>query len=148
MFTGRATYPWKYFDDNYNFALDITSIRGLQKNVMGLQGRGSLNFKNFGTPDLGVSGQNDIWVQPSWLSIENDIKEKMVASLQVRTMVSLVSLCMPVVCICIKSVPTMHWSTCLFDLYKFVWMIDSVVTCLSHYHGISTCHLYHQSFMS
>jgi len=28
-----ATYPWKDFDEGYNFALGITSIRGLNKKL-------------------------------------------------------------------------------------------------------------------
>jgi NADPH-dependent curcumin reductase CurA len=31
------------------------------------------------TPDLGVPRQNDIWVQLSWLGIENTIRAKVVA---------------------------------------------------------------------
>jgi hypothetical protein len=30
---------------------------------MGLQSRKSPNLGNFGTPKLGIPGQNDIWVQ-------------------------------------------------------------------------------------
>jgi hypothetical protein len=33
---------------------------------MGLQSCGSPNFENFGTPNLGVPGQNDIWVLALW----------------------------------------------------------------------------------
>ncbi len=40
----------------------------------------SLNFKNFGTLDLGVLGQNDIWVQPLSPSAKNTIRRKVVAS--------------------------------------------------------------------
>jgi hypothetical protein len=51
---------------------------------MGLQISRSPNFKNFETLDLGVLGQNDIWVQAPWLDIENIIKGKVVASLKCR----------------------------------------------------------------
>jgi len=47
---------------------------------MGLQSYRSPNFKNFGTANLGVLGQNDIWVQAPWLGIENIVKGKVVAS--------------------------------------------------------------------
>jgi hypothetical protein len=38
------------------------------------------NFKSFGTPNLGILGQNDIWMQPLWLITKNIIREKVVAS--------------------------------------------------------------------
>ncbi len=60
----RATYRWKDINEGYNFTLDFTLIKSLQKNVMGLQSRGNPNFENFGIPSLGVLWQNDIWVQP------------------------------------------------------------------------------------
>jgi hypothetical protein len=42
-----------------NFALDLTLIGGLKK-VMAFQSVESSNIKNFRTPNLGVSRQNDI----------------------------------------------------------------------------------------
>jgi hypothetical protein len=48
--------------------------------LMGLQSCESPNFENFGTPNLGIMGQNDIWVQASQPSIKNTIRGKMVAS--------------------------------------------------------------------
>jgi len=48
---------------------------------MGLQSHGNLNFENFKTPkNLGISGQNDIWVQASWLSAKKTINGKVVVS--------------------------------------------------------------------
>ncbi len=47
---------------------------------MGLQSCGNPNFKNFGTSNLRVLGQNNIWVQPPWPIIENTIMGKVVAS--------------------------------------------------------------------
>jgi hypothetical protein len=35
--------------------------------VMSFQSCRNPNFKNFGTPNLGVPGQNDIWIQALWL---------------------------------------------------------------------------------
>jgi len=66
------------------------------------------NFGNFGTPNLGVLGQNDIWVQPWWLGIENTIRGEGDCFPQVQAMVSLVNPCMPMACLCIKNVPTEH----------------------------------------
>jgi hypothetical protein len=48
--------------------------------VMSLQSRGSPNFKNFKTSNLGVPRQNDICVQLLWLSTKNIIRGKVVAS--------------------------------------------------------------------
>jgi hypothetical protein len=48
--------------------------------IMGLQSCGSLNFKNFETPNLGVLGQNDIWVHAPWPNTENTIRGKAVVS--------------------------------------------------------------------
>jgi hypothetical protein len=48
--------------------------------VMGLQSHRRPHFENFETPNLGVSKQNDIWVQGMWLSTENTIRGKVVAS--------------------------------------------------------------------
>ncbi len=45
----------------YNFASNLTSIRGL-KNIMGFQSHENPNFDNFGTLNLGVPKQNNIWV--------------------------------------------------------------------------------------
>ncbi len=51
-----------------------------EKEVMGFQSHVSPNFENFETPNLGVPGQNDIWMLASWLSTKNIIKGKVVAS--------------------------------------------------------------------
>ncbi len=52
--------------------------RSAQK-VLGFQSHKSPNSGNFKTPDLGIPRQNDIWVQLSWLGIENTIRRKVVA---------------------------------------------------------------------
>jgi len=76
----RATYCWKTLDKNYNFVLYLTLIGGFHKKVMGFQSCENPHFKNFGTPNLGVPWQNDIWVQGLWLGIENTIRGKVVTS--------------------------------------------------------------------
>ncbi len=48
--------------------------------VMGMYNHNSPNFENFGTPNLGVLGKIDIWVQALCPSIENIIRRKVVAS--------------------------------------------------------------------
>jgi hypothetical protein len=50
------------------------------QNVMGLQSHKSPNFENFGTPNLGIHGQNDIWVQALWPGTDNTVRGKVVTS--------------------------------------------------------------------
>jgi len=50
--------------------------------VMAFQNVKSPNFNNFGTLNLGVPGQNEIWMKPLWLIIENTIRGKVMASLK------------------------------------------------------------------
>jgi hypothetical protein len=75
---------------------------------MGPQSCGSPNLRKFRDSNLGVLGQNDIWVLPLWLGINNTIRGEGGGFPQVRPMVSLVRLCLPVVRSCTKSAPTMH----------------------------------------
>ncbi len=93
--------------------------------VMGLQSHGNPNFENFGTLNLGVLGQNDIWVLALWLGTKNIIRGKVMAS------------------------PKSGWISCsmfahgsfvhqkcsnyeltnlLFDLCRSVWIIDLLVS--------------------
>jgi hypothetical protein len=58
---GGVIYLWKYFDEGYNFALDLTSIKDLQKKLW--------VFKVAGDLILGIlrlltwsPKKNDIWV--------------------------------------------------------------------------------------
>jgi hypothetical protein len=51
---GRATYYWKDFDEGYDFALDLTLIKGLHNK--------NPNFRNFESFDLGILRKNDIRV--------------------------------------------------------------------------------------
>jgi len=50
------------------------------KKIMSLQSCDNPNFKNFETPNLGVLGQNDIWMWPPWLITDNSIRGKVVPS--------------------------------------------------------------------
>ncbi len=68
---------WRTFDEDYNFALDLTSNRGLKKTLW--------TSKIMKVPILRISKlpnpkQNDIWVQAMWPIIENTIKGKVMAS--------------------------------------------------------------------
>jgi hypothetical protein len=50
------------------------------QNLMNFQIHGNPNFGNFKIPNLGVLGQNDIWLLALWPSTKNTIKGKVVAS--------------------------------------------------------------------
>ncbi len=65
-------------------------------------------FRKFRDSNLGVLGQNDIWVLAPWPSIKKHYKREGGGFLQVRAMVSLMSLCLLVVRSCTKSAPTIH----------------------------------------
>ncbi len=104
----RDTYCWKTLDENYNFASNLTPIRGLHKKVMGLQSCKSPNFENFETHNLRVLGQND----------KEYFKGEGGGFPQVRGMVNLMSPYMLVACLCTKSATTMHQPNLLFGLCK------------------------------
>ncbi len=78
----HVTYQWKALNEGYNFSFDLSLIKGLKKKVIGFQICGSSNLGNFGTPNLGVLGWNDIWMLAPWPSIKNAIRGKVVASLK------------------------------------------------------------------
>jgi hypothetical protein len=46
------------------------------QNFMGFQSHKNPNFRNFGTPNLRVLRQNDIWMQAMWPSTDNTIRGK------------------------------------------------------------------------
>jgi hypothetical protein len=76
----HATYHWKALNEGYNFVVDFISIGGLQKSY-GRPKWWEFQFWKFKDWNL---GENDIWVQPLWLVIENIIREKVVASPKFR----------------------------------------------------------------
>jgi hypothetical protein len=55
--------------------------RRFAQEVLAFQNGRNPNFGNFGTPNLGIIGQNDIWM---WLSTENNMRGKVVASPKYR----------------------------------------------------------------
>jgi hypothetical protein len=71
----RATYHWKALNEGCNVVLDFTSIEDLHKKLWAPKVMRVLILKISKLPR-----QNDIWVQPPWLSIDNTIRGKMVAS--------------------------------------------------------------------
>jgi hypothetical protein len=76
----HATYCWKNFQWRLQLFFRPHLDQRSAKEVMGPQSCRNLNFRNFGTPNLGVSGQNDIWVLALWPSTKNTMRGKVVAS--------------------------------------------------------------------
>ncbi len=101
---------------------------------MGLQSYRSLNFENFRTPNLGVLGQNNIWVQAPWLHIKNIIRGKVVASPKSGPWSILW------VCVCLWRIraPKVALINLLFSLCKSMWIIDPLVIGLSPIPGAPT----------
>jgi hypothetical protein len=74
-----AAYCRKDLDKGYNFALDLISIRGLHTKIWAPKVVGS-QFREFRDSNLGVSGQNDIWVLALWPGLKNTIRGKVLDS--------------------------------------------------------------------
>jgi hypothetical protein len=95
---------------------------------MGFQSCKSPNLRNFETPtNLGVAGQNDIWVQAPWLSIENNITGKVVlppGSGRGGFYESVFACGSSMHQKCSNYALT----NLLFGMCKFVWIIDLLVT--------------------
>jgi hypothetical protein len=103
----RGTYHWKALDKGSNFASNLISIEGLHtklwvSKVVGIPILGILRLP-LGTPEtkwhLGASpmARHIIYYKGEGGGFP-----------QVRAMVSLMSLCLLVACLCIKNAPTMH----------------------------------------
>jgi hypothetical protein len=93
---------------------------------MGLQSCESPTFGNFGTPNLGVLGQNDIWVLAPWPNIENIIRGKVVASPKsTLSWVLWVHVCLWLVCA--PKVLIYALTNLLFGLCGSVWIIEPLV---------------------
>ncbi len=97
----------KFIDKGYNYALDLTLIRGLHNKLWA--------SKMIGVPILGIMGLSTWESWEKWhlgvapmASHRKYYKEEGGGFPQVQAMVSLVNLCMPVVCLCTKNAPTMH----------------------------------------
>jgi hypothetical protein len=95
-----------------------------------------------GVPILGISGlskKNDIWMLTSWPGAKNCIKGEGGGSPQVWAMVSLVSLCLPVVRPCTQKCSNYALTNLLFGLCKFVWIINLLVNLFSLHPRALTC---------
>jgi len=111
--------------------------RRFAQKIMGFQSYKSLNFGNFGIPNLGVLRQNDIWVLAPWPSIKNTIMGKVMVTFKSRPWWVLW------VHVCSSS---MHQkcsnhalTNLLFGLCRFLWIIHSLVTRLNPHPGVPTC---------
>jgi hypothetical protein len=93
---------------------------------MGFQSHESLNFENFGTLNLGVLGQNDIWVQAQWACIDNTIRGKMVAPPSPSCGESCESVFAHASLVHQKC-SNYALTNLLFDLCKSKWIIDPLV---------------------
>ncbi len=110
---------------------------GSTKEIMGFQSCENPNFKNFGTPNLKIPGQNDMSVWALWPCIENTINGKVVASPKFGPWWVLW------VYVAHGSFVNQKCSNTLvnllFGLCKFVWIIESLVICSSPHPKAPTC---------
>jgi hypothetical protein len=102
-----ATYHWKTFDEGYNFALDLTSIRGMHTKLWA--------SKVTIVPILGILGlpfgsPETKWHLGAGFMAMHKVYYKREGGgfTQVQVVVSLVSSCLLVICLCTKGVPTTH----------------------------------------
>jgi len=112
--------------------------------VMALQSSRSPNFESFGIPNLVVPKQNNTWMQPLWLIIENTIRGKVVASPKSELWWVLW------VCVC----PWLVRAPKVFQLctnqlvvwfVQSLWIVDSLVTIPSPHSGAPTLLFYPQN---
>jgi hypothetical protein len=103
----RVTYRWKALDEGYNFAWNLTSIKGLHTKLWA--------FKVAGISTLEISGLSNGSFETKWhLGVGPVARHKVYYKgeggifPQVCAVVNLVSLCLPVARSCTKGVPTMH----------------------------------------
>ncbi len=133
MCRGRATYLWKVLE---------TSIESkvYQKNYRHPKWWES-QFRKFQNFWPGSLEKNDIWVQPLWLVIENNIRGKFVISPKF----GLWWILWVHACLLWVRAPKMSnyaLTNLLFDLCRSIWIIDLLVTCPSPHFKIPTCPYY------
>jgi hypothetical protein len=103
----RATYRLKALNKGYNFALNCTSIKGLQTSYGPPKSWESQLWK-FRDSHLGVLGQNAIWVRVLWPNTEYTIMGKVVVSPKSRPWWVLWVWVCPWLVLTTKNVPAMH----------------------------------------
>jgi hypothetical protein len=103
----RAAYHWKALDEGYNFSLDLTSIKCLHKSYGPSKSRKS-PFWKFRDSQLG-SLKTKLHLGVGHVAMHKKYyKGEGGGFPQVQAVMSLMSLCLPVVRPCTKSAPTMH----------------------------------------
>jgi hypothetical protein len=107
----RVTYCWKAFNEGYNFFLDITSIEGLNKKLWASKVVGVPKSRNSGFKLGSLEIKWHLGVGPMARHREY-CKEESGGFPQIWAVVSIVSLCLHVVHLCMKNVPIMHLPTC------------------------------------
>jgi hypothetical protein len=96
----RATYYWKALDKGYNFSLDLISIEGLHEKLWAPKIAGVLVVRILGFP---LGNFETKWHLGVGLVARHRIYYKGEGGFsQVRVVVSLVNLCLPMVSPCIK----------------------------------------------
>jgi hypothetical protein len=75
-----ATCHWKAFDEGYNFVLDLTSNKGLNKKVWASKVTRVPISRISGLPTCESWDKDDIWVLAPWPDVENTLRGKVVAS--------------------------------------------------------------------
>jgi hypothetical protein len=78
---GRATYRWKDLDKGYIFVVNLRSKWGLKRSY-GPPKSWESQFWKFRDSNLGVQGQNDIWMLALWPCTKNTIRGKVLVSLK------------------------------------------------------------------
>jgi hypothetical protein len=135
----HATYLWKFLDKGYNFTLDLISIGGLHTKLWALKVMGvsnvGISVLTLGSPEtkwhLGVSpiARHRVYYKGEGVGFP-----------QVEAMGSLVSLCLPVVCLCSKMLQ-LHtnqlvvWfvQVCVNDCLSFLLLRCILVALVEHF---------------
>jgi hypothetical protein len=79
-FRWHATCHWKSFDEGYNFASNLITIRGLHVKLWAPQSCKSPNYENSKTPTWESWDKNAIWMWALWRGTKYIIRGKVVAS--------------------------------------------------------------------
>ncbi len=122
-----ATYCWKDLNKGYNFALDLISIKGLNKKLWPSKMSKVLILKIWDS-QLGSLGTKWHLDATPMANQREYYKGEGGGFFQVWAVVSLINPCMPMLHSCTKSAPAMHLTNLLFGLYMFVCIIDLLVT--------------------
>jgi hypothetical protein len=107
VYRWHATYCSKAIDECNNFALDLTSIGGLHKKIWASKVLWDLILRILGLPTWESWDKMTFGCSPHGYH-KKYYKREGGSFPQVRAMVSLMGMCMPMVHPCIKNVPTMH----------------------------------------